>query len=357
MSQPSPPAHIPTLSPAAGAFCGFLAAVGYAIANAALREATETDASLVSAVKPLPTVLVCGPMLLMMAWRGKPPASSYQKLPFLISGSIAGQLVGNLLFQISLGIIGLALSVPLCLSSMIIGGAILGKVILGDGMTRRTLVSIVVLIAASCVLSAGTSGNVTPVDAQGNTTDWLRMMFGVAAAFVSGIAFAYFSVTMRASLRHGMTVPLTMITSGIVGSLILWPIAVGSIGVAGIAATPSGQWTAMLMAGCCNTIAFFLLSFALRSISVLSVNLLNATQTALAALFGVLWFHEPLTLPLWIGSALTVIGLVILGTGGRKASLQHAESDSPSDSSSLAGSGSDPQPAPPENPAKRRVFA
>jgi DME family drug/metabolite transporter len=39
---------------------------------------------------------------------------------------------------------------------------------------------------------------------------------------------------------------------------------------------------------------------------------LNTSQTALAAAAGVLWFAEPLTAGLIIGTALTVAGLLLM---------------------------------------------
>jgi drug/metabolite transporter (DMT)-like permease len=263
----------------------------------------------------MPTIVACTPLLILMWARGAKIATSWKAAPLLIAGSLAGQLIGNLLFQISLGIIGLALSVPLCLSSMIIGGALLGRWMLGDPVSRRTIVAIGLLIIATCVLSFGTS---TPSTSVVSLDGGWRIGFGVVSAFVSGIAFAFFSVTMRNALRGGMAVPMTMITSGLVGTIVLWPIAIGKLGVSQIASIEAGQWFAMIIAGCCNTLAFFLLSFALRTISVISVNLLNATQAGLAAIFGVFWFGEPLTTPLLIGSGLTIIGLVVLGTGKRE---------------------------------------
>jgi drug/metabolite transporter (DMT)-like permease len=143
------------------------------------------------------------------------------------------------------------------------------------------------------------------------------MMFalGVAAALVSGAAYSFFGTAMRKGLREGLTVPLAMGASGMVGVLLLTPLAVGVMGVEKIAATSTVQWWAIVLAGTFNMAAFFMLSFSLRAIPVVAVNLLNATQAALAALAGVWWFNEELTTSMVLGSAITIAGLVVLGTG------------------------------------------
>lgn len=308
------------MGPAAGAACGLLAALGYAAANVALKTATETDAILVAAAKSWPTIAACAPLLLFMRFRGQPVATSWKPLPLLIFGVSIGQLFGNVLFQVSLGIVGLALVVPLNLAAMIIGGAIFGRMILGDGLSRRTIVAIVILIAATCVLSLG-GKSVLP----GEDVGGLVFLFGVVTAVISGFAYAFFGVAMRKGLREGLTVPLAMGASGVVGSVLLCPISVGVMGLDKIADTSATQWTAMLCAGAFNMAAFFMLSFSLRAIPVVAVNLLNATQAALAAVAGVWWFDEPLTRSLLFGSALTIIGLVVLGSGRRKKKQSPSE--------------------------------
>lgn len=305
--------HAVPLGPLAGAVCGLLAAVGYAAANVALKAATETDAILVAAVKSWPTIAACVPLLFLMRLRAQPIATSWKPMPLLILGVAVGQLFGNVLFQVSLGIIGLAVSVPLNLAAMIIGGALMGRAIVGDPLSRRTIVAIVILIAASTVLSLGTDSNTIP-DAE--LSRW-KYVWGALATITSGFAYAFFGVTMRKGLREGLTVPLAMGVSGLAGTILLCPISLIAMGADQILATSANQWWAMLFAGSFNMAAFFMLSFSLRAIPVVAVNLLNATQAALAAIAGVWLFNEDLTQSLIIGSALTILGLVVLGTGQR----------------------------------------
>lgn len=314
MGDDGNPAHAAPLGPVAGAACGLAAAVLYTGANIALKASTGSEAILVSAVKAWPTVLACAPLLAVMAARGRKIATSWQTFPLLLGGVLVGQLIGSVMFQVSLGVVGLALAVPLNLGVMIICAAWFGWLLLGEPVTRRTVAAIVVLVSAVFVLTLGSDALAVR---EGLSAP--QLVWGVVAAGTSGAAYAFFGATMRKSLRQGLTVPLAMLVSGVVGSVLLSGMAVRHVGVDAILATPAQQWVVMGAAGWLNVIAFFLLSFSLRSIPVVAVNLLNGTQAAMAAAAGVLLFGELWTIPLGCGLMLTLVGLAILGTGRRNA--------------------------------------
>lgn len=311
MSDNGNPGHAP-LGPVAGAACGLAAAVLYTATNVALKASTGSDPLLVSAAKAWPTVLVCGPLLVLMTFRGQRIATSWHSFPMLLLGVLSGQLIGSVGFQISLEHIGLALAVPLNLGGLIIGSAWIGHWMLGEPVTPRTILAIVILMAAVVVLSFGSNQSALREGTTGGQVAW-----GVAAACASGVGYAFFGATMRRSLRYGLTVPMAMFTSGAVGAVLLSSLAVQQLGLNQIASTATPQWMFMTMAGIFNVLAFFLISFSLRAIPVVAVNLINATQAAMAAAAGVLVFGERITLPLSVGLLLTVTGLVVLGTGRR----------------------------------------
>ena len=68
----------------------------------------------------------------------------------------------------------------------------------------------------------------------------------------------------------------------------------------------------MLGAGVFNAIAFLAVTKAFQLISVVYVNSLNASQAAMAAIAGVILFSEPMSLPLAVGVALTIAGLMLI---------------------------------------------
>jgi drug/metabolite transporter (DMT)-like permease len=138
-----------------GTMLGIVAAVFYTVTNIFLRSAADLDAWLVSAIKTFPTVLGAGGLMLWSAWRG------WQVLPRprqLIAVGLAGlfaHFAGNLFFQFSLGVIGIALTVPLSLGTLICGSAVLGRIVLLEPLNLRTMAALGTLILAMASLSRG----------------------------------------------------------------------------------------------------------------------------------------------------------------------------------------------------------
>ncbi|MDE0864178.1 MAG: DMT family transporter [Rubripirellula sp.] len=301
----------PQLKPPVGVTMGFIlglsAAVLYTMANIALRHCISVDPFLVSAVKAAPTVILLGPFLLWMLASGEPIANSGRMVPRFIVVSIIGQFVGNAAFQIALGTIGLAASVPITLGVLIIGGAVLGRLLLKEPVSSRSAVAMVTLIIAVIVLSHPSTSQ-TPEKSILNLPLWVGAMFAAA----SGAAYALFGVVMRQTLIGGVSAPATMFISGVVGTISLWSVALLRLGIEPIAAVDTSQWTMMTAAGLLNFSAFVALTVSLKALPVVAVNLINASQVALAAIAGVILFSEPVTWPLSLGLILTFAGLIVL---------------------------------------------
>jgi drug/metabolite transporter (DMT)-like permease len=302
----------PPLGIVAASVFGVLAAILYTMANIALRRCIGVDPFLVSAMKAAPTVIVLGPFLVWMLYCGETIATSGKMVPRFIVASFVAQIVGNAAFQIALGVIGLAASVPITLGVLIIGGAFLGRAILHEPVRPRTILAMVTLIAAVIVLSLP---NATEPPPQSTTS--LPVWAGALFAAASGGAYALFGVVMRQTLTGGLSAPATMFISGLVGTLALWSIALLRIEVGSLESIAAEQWGVMFAAGAFNFTAFVALSVALKSLPVVAVNLINASQVAMAAVAGVVLFAEPVTAPLVVGIGLTFGGLAILANRRR----------------------------------------
>lgn len=300
-----PPALRPPIGIVAGAICGVISAIVYTMANIALRQCVDVDPILVSAVKAAPTVVFLGPLLAWMFATGQTIATSMQQVPRFIVGSFFGQLVGNGAFQIALGIIGLAAAVPITLGVMIVCSAVLGHVLLNEAVNRRKVVAILTLITAVFILSTPNASLPNP-----SAPVWL----GALCAAASGAAYAYFGVTMRQTLTGGVSGPATMFISGTVGTTALWSITFVRLGIGPLAEVTADQWWVMVAAGVFNFTAFVALSLALKALPVVAVNLINASQVAMAAVAGVVLFAEPVTGSLVIGIMLTCAGLMMLAS-------------------------------------------
>ena len=144
------------------------------------------------------------------------------------------------------------------------------------------------------------------------------MAAGVAAATLSGIAYAVLGVVIRYGVTGRASMTLTMFAVGVTGTVGLGGLTVGRMGVAGMLDTATADMGMMLLAGLFNAGAFLALTKSLQLTDLVRVNALNATQAALSAIAGVVLFHEPQSAALAFGVVLTVAGLLIMRQ--RKAS-------------------------------------
>jgi DME family drug/metabolite transporter len=311
----------PPIGIVAASICGGLAAVFYTLANIALRQCVGIDPFLVSAVKAAPTVFLLGPFLCWLFFRGETIATSSRMVPRFIVTSFVAQLLGNVGFQIALGVIGLAAAVPITLGVLIIGGAVLARVMLHEPVRPRAVAAIITLVTAVIVLSLPNAESASRVTS-------IPVWAGALCAAASGAAYALFGVVMRQTLTGGLSTSATMFISGVVGSIALWSVTLLRLGIGPIESIAASEWGVMLAAGIFNFTAFAALSTALKALPVVAVNLINASQVAMAALAGVILFAEPVTGSLIIGIALTFAGLMILANrrGMRRQESKVADS-------------------------------
>lgn len=307
----------PPMGMVAGAVFGLSSAILYTATNVALRYCINVDAFLVSAVKAIPTVIVLGPYLIWMLIRKEVLASSYRMVPRFLLAALLGQFVGNAFFQLALGRIGLAVSVPITLGTMIIGAAILGRLLLRERVSLRTLIAMVILLASILVLSTPSNESLDAKRDLSNVVNDLEVTpgeVGIGSLFaaMSGLAYAVFGTTMRQALTGGLSAPLTMFLSGSVGAVALWGFSFYRMGASRVLEVSSDDWGTMFIAGMLNFSAFVALSMSLKSLPVVAVNLLNASQVAMAAVAGIIFFSEPITGSLIIGVGLTLTGLLAM---------------------------------------------
>lgn len=299
-----------------GTAYGLVSAVAYTAANTCLRAVADCDPIWVSAMKAFPIVIMVAPWLIVQRSRGQRILPSARVLGALVLASILGQLGGNVLFQWSLGVVGIALAVPLCLGTIILAGAILGRIFLGEPLTCRITLSVATLIVAISVLSLG-AGEAHESIISGQTglvglPNWLVLTAGVGAAALSGAAYSVLGVVIRYGVTGRASIAVTMVTVGLVGAILLGGLSLWRIGLDGIRGTGQQDLSMMVLAGVLNAFAFLTLTKALQLATVVYVNALNATQATMAAVVGVIFFHEALSGELALGVVLTIVGLVLM---------------------------------------------
>lgn len=332
-SQPSYNIQVPAVNPPAsplrskpfadpvifGTLCGLASALCYTAANTCLRAVSHCDPIWVSAFKALPTVLLVGPWLFVRGWRQERIFPPWKTFGLIVFAGVVGQLLGNVSFQWSLGIVGMALVVPSSLGAMIVTGPLLGRVFLGEPITVRAAVSIIILASAVFVLFLGASRSAESqaAPAIASQPSVFLVSAGIAAACLSGFAYTVLGVVIRYGVTGHASLSITLVTVGLVGVIGLGGLSLARIGPAEMLATAWPDLAIMLLAGICNAAAFLTLTKSLQLSPIVYAGALNATQAAMAIAVGALVFWEPVTVSMMVGLGLTIFGLVLM-RGGRK---------------------------------------
>lgn len=341
-----------------GMLLGLISAVAYSATNLALRQLSDSSEDLgwdiwVSAMKAVPT-LVVSLVLLMLRGSGKGSLyPSYKVVAVLLIAALVMQFGGNLCFQIALGNIGLAISVPFVFALIIASGAFFGRIFAGDTVSMKTLISIAIMTASVVMLSYAASQQEdvntteTTADTTGDTTaaqatetgqaakvatqpqlnsaakenrisppsepePSRSVQFGIFMAIVSGLSYGVNGIVIRNLGQKKLSVPSMTVVYSSVGFVCLSSLGLSLLGFERIQRIPLSDWCIMLVAGSLNAIAFFAITNALKRLDISRVNVINASQNAMCALGAFLVFAEPMSVLTVTGILLSIIGLVVL---------------------------------------------
>ena len=302
-----------------GTLLGVCSALCYTLANTALRDVSrpgQFDWSLwVTLTKAVPVAAIAWVAVGLRAAGGQPALPPWRIVPRLAVAGLIAQLGGNLLFQVSLGMIGLALTVPVCFTGIILTGAGLGWLVLGEPVGWTRAASIALLIAADAALALAAPDAALNI---ADTADPLFVAGGVSISLAAGCSYGLLGVVIRKTAADGVGVAGTLAPIGAVGVLALLALLLARTGGVPWGETDGATWLRLGAAGAANAAAFFAIAAALRRIDVVRVNLLNASQAAMCGAVGVLVFAEPPTVWLLVGTGLTIAGLGLLGVRGPK---------------------------------------
>lgn len=317
-TAPAPPRstlHDPLLL---GTAWVLLAAVGYTASNVFLRRAaTTTDPAWACCIRAMPILVLALVGMARQALRGRSVwPTRHLVLPLTLAG-ISSQLLGNAAFQHALGVVGLAITVPLTFSTILVGGAILGRLWLGESITPRAVGAMGLLCLAIVLLSFGAGEASHSVVPQSNRPSG-AVAWALVAGCASGIAYAGTGVVIRRSVVAAVPVATIQFFISVWGVVGLGLLSAWRLGLPELLATPRPVVVDLLWAGGLNFLAFLGFGLGLKQISVVHANAVNSSQIAMAALAGVLFFGEPPSLALVLGLALTLVGLALMQTAAHR---------------------------------------
>ena len=302
----------PTFSPmVTGTLFGMVGAVCYSITNIILRSFSIPGdlawSAWLTALKASVPALLAAIVLLHGISRGKAMFPTPRMITRILMTSLVMQFGGNLMFQYSLGLGGLVLTVPITFACIILTGAILGRLILAEGITVRSACAMGLLISAITCLSI--AGEI-PKDLQQLSTS--ALWGTVLSSCVAGVSYGLCGVVIRQSVSGSSSLSGTLVLFSSAGVIIFGSISLYHFGWQLLWEKTSPIFPTMVLGSISNAIAFFCVAAAFKRISVVRTNLLNSSQIAMCSLGGIFLFDEPLTLGVFIGITLTITGLLLM---------------------------------------------
>ncbi|MFZ5833637.1 MAG: EamA family transporter [Planctomycetota bacterium] len=335
---------------AAGMFFCALASLSYTLANVCMRKLSELsvpESLAIFSKESLPAVVLGLGLAWALARRRKclPPWKIVIEVVFV---ALAVQLVANVGVQWAMGVIGLAINVPVNLGAMLVATALFGSWILRERVSRRTWCAVALLIGALVVLGLSAAriadrteilpaeagqtliGTASVAPASELASAPPRLILAAAAAvfasILGGCIYATLSLTLRRhATNRDQALFVMFVVTGMggltLGLLSLWNIEFSlfgsSVEFSGLnwrdfAAIPPNQCAWMIVAGLANLGGFVAIAIGLQLIPIVHASVFNASQVALAAIAGVVFFPEPVTAGLLAGVALTVVGITLI---------------------------------------------
>ena len=296
-----------------GLLCCMISASAYSGANIAMKQLSDlgTNDCWATAGRETMTVLIVGPYLLWQTVRNRDYWPSWKIISLLIVMGLGTQLIGNLGYQFSLGVIGLSLTIPIIFASMLVTTALTSVIFLREKISLRAFCAICLLGLAIGVLQFGTGEPATDESLATSKTSLASLAF--LASCLAGAIYGAMNVTIRHAMTQGTHKPGVLVIITGIATVTLFPYLMVQNGTAVIAQTSGEQWLLILASGLCNLVGFYFLNKGLELTTAVHVNVTTSSQVAIAAIAGLFIFGEQMTIYLAIGTALTVLGVILIG--------------------------------------------
>jgi drug/metabolite transporter, DME family len=296
-----------------GTACCVASALGYTTVNVLKRSlAVEYDRPMVLAVLDSVSVVLVGAWLLWHARSRLAPAAR-RSLPAIVGVGLASQFLGNLPVLWAMSVVGLAVSITAVYGMSLLGGAVFGKIFLGERVTLRSAAAVTVLFAAIVLISFGadpTNAALAVRTEPGRGT--LGVSAAIGAACLTGLVYGGLNGVVRRILVGGTPHALVLFIVPATGVATLGPLSLYRQGLTGVLSTPAQDMGIILLAGFINLLAYLALLQGLRWMSLLRNNFLLASQVAMTAVAGIVLFGESPTMGLVCGVVLTIAGIFLL---------------------------------------------
>jgi drug/metabolite transporter (DMT)-like permease len=216
-----------------------------------------------------------------------------------------------------MGVVGLAITVPASLGVNLVGGAVLAQLLLRERVSPQSALAIGVVIVSIVLLSLGAgqvNRSIVTTAAVATGPFWIGLAIGVSC--LAGVIWGMLNVVIRRSVTQGVSIGLLAFIVPAMGALSLAPVTLWRHGLSGLFAPPANHLVLMLLCGVLNLAAYLAIIKGLEMTTVVRANVLSASQVALAAAAGLLFFRETPSPALVAGVSLTIAGMALASRPG-----------------------------------------
>ena len=308
-------------------YCIF-SAVAYTAYNICLREVSDKqDSAWINCVQASVGAAVFGAYLLWRAAGGRPALPPWKELLALIALGLVTQLGGVLLVW-SMGVVGVAITGTLQMGVMLAASAVLGRIVLGERVSWRQVAAIALITVSVVFFSRGAqsageaasdhiaSNGPSVVGANGAAAPQ-RILLGIAAAALAGLAFAALTVGIRKTVGGATSPEAIVFLISAMGVVALGPWCVCRLGLPTLLHSPLNHLGVMLAAGAMNLAGFLLVTKSLQMIAVVRVNVLNnGLVMALTVVAGIALFAESWNRDIMLGMLFSIVGTMLISLAG-----------------------------------------
>ena len=266
-------------------------------------------------VKESVAVLTTLSIILILTAQRKFSWPSPRVIALVLIAGFFNEFFGGRLRIWAFAALGLVLANPLIQISTILTTLLLGAAFLREKISAKKWAAFGIFVVALLLISISQTGMEPLIEDTSHGTDIER---GMIYVFLSGLGYTIFYLTMRKISRKESEDAPTAFPATLAVCLVC------SVGVftggwsfleqegARAFLTPSaGCWGFGLAAGIAEMAAFFLLNVGLRYATASKVAMIAVSQLIFLTLLGQFLFHEPTNLYVWIGLALTGVGIIM----------------------------------------------
>ncbi len=290
-----------------------VSALGYSTVNLLLRRlGTRYDPVWVIWVKETITILPLVPWLACQYVRNAPDRPALRAMLGLAAIGLLTNTLATPPLLWAMGVIGLAIAVPVSLGVNLVACAVFGRLYLGERISPQTALAMTLLIASVALLGMGAGHANDSIAASALAAGPLWVVLALAAACAAGIVYGSLNVTIRRAVTGGVSLATIAFIVPAMGALTLAPICLWRHGASALLASAPEDLPVIVACGVLNLMAFLAIIKGLQMTSVVRANVLTASQAAIAALGGLLFFEEAASPTLALGISLTVAGMVLI---------------------------------------------